>query len=87
MEAITFLYMLNECPESSKNNQQSKTLSILSNIYQLSFQREKQIVKNLAFLSTITNDFVRVMAVCFEKTRDRRNCTIRLTSNNGDIMK
>lgn len=25
------------------------------------------------------------MAVCLEEGRDRRSCTIRLTSNNGDI--
>ena len=85
MEAITLLYMLNECPESPKDNQQSKTLSVLSSIYQLPFQREKQIVENLAFLSATKNDSARVMAVCLEEGRDRRNCTIRLTSNNGDI--
>ena len=85
MEAITLLYMLNECPESPKENQQSKTLSLLSSIYQLFFQRERQIVENLAFLSNITNDSVRVMAVCLEEARDRHSCSIRLTSNNGDI--
>ena len=85
MEAITLLYMLNECPESPKENQQSKTFSVLSSIYQLPFQREKQIVEDLAFLSATTNDSANVTAVCLEEACDRRSCTIRLTSNNGDI--
>ena len=85
MEAVTLLYILNECPESPKDNQQSNTLSVLSSIYQLPFQYEKQIVENLAFLSATTNDLAKVMAVCLEEARDRRSCTIRLTSNNGDI--
>ncbi|KAL9591377.1 MAG: hypothetical protein Q9179_007784, partial [Wetmoreana sp. 5 TL-2023] len=84
MEAITLLYMLNKCPESPKDNQQSKSFSAVSSIYQLPFQREKQIVENLAFLSATTSDPAKVMAVCLEEGRDRRSCTIRLTSNNGD---
>ncbi|KAL9099016.1 MAG: hypothetical protein Q9163_005423 [Psora crenata] len=87
MEAITLLYMLNECPESPKDNQPSKSLSVLSSIYQLPFQREKQIVENLAFLSATTNDPAKVMAVCLEEARDHRSCTIRLTSNTGGIDK
>ena len=85
MEAITLLYMLNEFPESPKDNQQPNSFSIPSSIYQLPFQREKQIVENLAVLSATTNDSAKVMAVCLEEARDRRSCTIRLTSNNGDI--
>ena len=85
MGAITLLYLLNECPESPKDNQQSQSLSVLSSIYQLPFQREKQIVENLAFLSATTNDSARVMAVCLEEARDRGSCIIRLTSNTGDI--
>ena len=84
-EAITLLYMLNKCPESPKANQQSRTFAVLSSIYQLPFQLEKQIVENLAFLSATTSDSAKIMAVCLEEGRDRRSCTIRLTSNNGDI--
>ena len=53
-EAITLLYMLDKCPESPKDNQQSKSFAVLSSIYQLPFQREKQIVESLAFLSATT---------------------------------
>ena len=85
METITLLYMLDACPESPKDNQQPKTFSVLSSIYQLPFQCEKQIVENLAFLSATTNDSAKVIAVCLEEARDRCSCTIRLTSNNGDV--
>ena len=84
MEAITLLYMLEKCPESPKDNQPPQSLSVLSSIYQLPFQREKQIVENLAFLSAITDDSDMVMAVCLEEARDRGSCRIRLTSNIGD---
>lgn len=85
MEAVTLLYMLNQFPESPKDNQQPQALSILSTLYQLPFQREKEIVDNLAFLSATTNDSTRVMGVCLEEARDRRSCTIRLTSNTGGL--
>ena len=52
---------------------------------QLFFQHEKQIVKNLTFLSAITNDSTKIVTICLEKDRDRRNCVIRLTSNNNDF--
>ena len=85
METITLLYMLNEYPEYPKEHRQSENFSVLSSIYQLPFQREKQIVENLAFLSATTNDSANVVAVCLEEARDRRSCIIRLTSNNGDV--
>lgn len=85
MEAITLLYMLDQVPESPKDNQQPQALSILSNLYQLPIQREQEIVENLAFLSATTNDSTRVMAVCLEEARDHDHCTIRLTSNTGDL--
>lgn len=85
-EAITLLSMLNEYPESPKENQ-PKDISVLASIYQLSFQHEKQISESLAFLSNTTHDSAKVMAVCLEEARDGRSCTIRLTSNNGDINK
>ena len=85
METITLLYMLNQIPESPKDNQQPQALSILSTLYQLPFQREKEIVDSLAFLAATTNDSTRVMAVCLEEARDRSSCTIRLASNTGDL--
>jgi hypothetical protein len=39
----------------------------------------------LAFLSATTNDSTRVMAVCLKEARDHNHCTIRLTSNTGDL--
>ena len=85
MEAFTLLYMLDKCPESPKDNQPPQSLSVPSSKYQLPFQREKQIVENLAFLSATTDDPDRVMAVCLEEADDRGSCRIRLTSNIGDV--
>ncbi len=68
MKVVTLLYMLNQFPESPKDNQQPQALPTL---HQLSFQREKEIVDNLAFLSATTDDSTRVMAVCLEEARDR----------------
>ena len=85
VEAIALLYTINQCPESPKDNQPSKTITNLSASYQLPLQREKEIVENLAFLSATTNDSTRVMAVCLEQARSRKSCTIRLTSNTGDL--
>ena len=85
MEAIALLYMINQFPESPKDNQLPQTLSTLSASYQLPLQREKEIVDNLAFLSATTNESTRVVAVCLEEARGRGSCTIRLTSNTGDL--
>ncbi len=82
MKIVTLLYMLNQFPESSKDNQQSQALSIL---HQLSFQREKKIVDNLTFLSATTDNSTRIMTICLEKARDRSSCTIQLTSNIDDL--
>ena len=82
MEAITLLYMLDQVPESPKDNQQPKELSVHSNSYQLPFRCEKEIVENLAFLSATTNE---VIAVCLEEASDHNHCTIRLTSNTGEL--
>ena len=85
MEAVALLWMLNQFPESPKDNQQPQALPILPSLYQLPLQCEKEIVDSLAFVSATTNDSTRVMAVCLEEARDRSSCTIRLTSNTGSL--
>lgn len=85
MEAIALLYMINQCPESSKDNQLPQKFTNLSASYQLPLQREKEIVDNLAFLSATKNDSTRVMAVCLEEAVNGNSCTIRLASNTGDL--
>ena len=84
METITLLYMLEQVPESPKDNQ-SKESAVLSNLYQLPFRCEKEIVENLTFISDTTNDSTRVTAVCLEEAHGHDHCTIRLTSNIGDL--
>ena len=85
MEAIASLYMINQCPESPKENQPPQNLTTVSASYQLTLQREKEIVDNLAFLSATKNDSNRIMAACLEEAFDHKSCIIRLTSNTGDL--
>ncbi|KAL8924983.1 MAG: hypothetical protein Q9172_002412 [Xanthocarpia lactea] len=66
LETITLLYMLKECPESPKDYQQSNSLSVLSSIYQLPFQREKQIVENLAFLNKNKSMLITLLDTAIE---------------------
>ena len=84
-EAITLLYLLNEFPESAQDNQPPPVLSAHSTSYQLSLQREKEIVDHLAFLSATTDDSASVTAVCLEEARDHGSCIIRLSSNTGNV--
>jgi hypothetical protein len=51
----------------------------------LSVERESKIISNLAFLSAISDDSLKVMAVCIEEHRNRKGCTIRVASNTGDF--
>lgn len=49
-------------------------------------EREIEIVRNLAFLSAISNNTQEVMAVCVEELPDGKGATIRLASNMGDLV-
>ncbi|KAL3417938.1 hypothetical protein PVAG01_10948 [Phlyctema vagabunda] len=53
--------------------------------HRLSFEREKQITSNLAFLSATTDDSLKVMAVCVEEHRPDDGVIIRLATNTGDL--
>lgn len=83
MENITLLWMLNEIPEPSKEH---ALPDILDPKRVLSIQREKEIVDNLAFLSSITDDRNRVMAVCIEENVNKERLVIRLAVNKGDLV-
>lgn len=83
VENITLLRMLNEIPESTKEH----TLPDVNDPKRgLSLQREKEIVDNLAFLSSITDDRSRIMAVCIEEEANLEGLTIRLAVNDGDLV-
>lgn len=51
----------------------------------LSFQREKDLVEALAFLSATSEDPKKVTAVCIEEDLEHEACIIRLASNKGSL--
>ena len=82
MENITLLWTLNEVPEKRAERELSIETSPCRS---LSTEREKEIVDNLAFLSSTTDDSLKIMAVCMEEKADHKGLVIRLASNTGDI--
>lgn len=79
---ISRLRKLNEVPELPKEN----ILPLVSDpTRRLSIGRENEIASNLAFLSAISDDNQKVMAVCIEEHPDGEGSTIRIASNSGDL--
>ncbi|KIM96593.1 hypothetical protein OIDMADRAFT_132009, partial [Oidiodendron maius Zn] len=81
-ESIRQLWRLSETPEAPEEN---CLVNERHSQYRLSVSREQEIASNLAFLSAITNDNLRVMAVCVEERPDGKGSTIRIASNTGDL--
>lgn len=81
-QSISRLRQLNEIPGLPKEN--DLTLATDSTRH-LSIQRENEIASNLAFLSAISNDNQKVMAVCVEEYPIGEGITIRIASNSGDV--
>ena len=51
----------------------------------LSFETERDIVDNLAFLSATSDDAENVTAVCFDEGFQSESCTIRIAMNSGKL--
>ena len=51
----------------------------------MSVAREMEITGNLAFLSAISDDSLKIMAVCIEEHPNGKGITIRVASNTGDL--
>lgn len=84
IENITMLWTLNEVPERPKEN----VINCWADeTRQLTFERERQLVDNFAFISASTDDMLRVMAVCVEESPDQQGMTVRLASNIGDLSR
>ncbi|KAL9099809.1 MAG: hypothetical protein Q9163_004744 [Psora crenata] len=86
-ENITLLWLLNEEPEKPAENPlpqhcREETESVSRH---LTVERERDLVDNLAFLSALSDDSRKVMAVCVEEGQDKEGLTIRLASNAGDL--
>ncbi|KAI9717671.1 MAG: hypothetical protein M1812_004616 [Candelaria pacifica] len=81
-ENITLLRTLTSTPEAATEHAlPSQTLSTRS----LSFEREKEIVENLAFLSSTKYDPLKVMAACVDEDAAHGMLTVRLAVNTGDL--
>jgi hypothetical protein len=78
MDNITLLWTLNEIPDIPEEIILPKESDAVG---ELTIEREKSLVENLAFLSAATDDMSKVMAVCVEEDPDREGVTIRMASN------
>ena len=85
-EDIALLSLLSTVPEEPgenvpnnevrSNNQQQRSLT---------FERERDLVDNLAFLSADTDDSEKVTALCVEENPDTVGLTIVLAVNKGSL--
>ena len=83
LQNITLLWTLNQIPEKPRENHLA---SRTDTTHRLTVERENEIVANLAFLSAITKDYLKAMAVCIEEDESGRAITIRVASNTGDLL-
>jgi 4-hydroxy-3-methylbut-2-en-1-yl diphosphate synthase IspG/GcpE len=51
----------------------------------LTFERERNIVNNLAFLSTASDNPEKVTAICIEKHANAYGYTVRIAVNKGSL--
>ena len=51
----------------------------------LTLKHERDIVNNLSFLSAITSDPDKVMALCIEESYGGEEISIRIAANTGDL--
>lgn len=82
MQNIALLRTLNQIPEKPKEND---LISDVHASHRLTLERENEIVGNLAFLSSTTDDILRVTAVCVEEGDSGEDIIIRVASNTGDL--
>jgi hypothetical protein len=81
-QSITRLRKLNEVPELPRENRLALDTD---STRRLSIKRENEIASNLAFLSAISDNNQKVMAVCVEEHLNGEGTTIRIASNSGDL--
>jgi hypothetical protein len=84
LQSISLFQTLDQVPEPPKEN---IITSEIESGYCLNISREKEIAGNLAFLSAVSDNVRRVMAVCLEEHRNEAEITIRVASNTGDLSK
>ncbi len=82
LQSICLFQTLNQVPEPPKDHLLSTDNDPK---YFLSALREKEVTSNLAFLSSISDNPLRVMAVCIEEHDNKEGLTIRMACNTGDM--
>jgi hypothetical protein len=82
LQSICLFQTLNQVPEPPKDHLLSTENDPK---YCLSALREKEVASNMAFLSSISDNPLRVMAVCIEEHDNKEGITIRMASNTGDL--
>jgi hypothetical protein len=85
-ENITLLSLLTRVPKApaqnpavgglEHNSQKGRTLT---------FERERDIVDNLAFLSTASDNPEKVTAICIEEHTNTHRCIVRIVVNKGSL--
>ncbi|KAI9855733.1 MAG: hypothetical protein M1824_005893 [Vezdaea acicularis] len=87
-ENVTLLERLSKEPERPTENPLPQLSSQPQEpVRQLTFQRERDLVDNLAFISASSDDAIRVVAVCIEERSDGEGSSIRVAINAGNISK
>ncbi len=81
-ENITLLRTVTETPEEATANPAPESYP---SARILSFEREKELVDNLAFLSSTKHDPLKVTAVCVEEDAAQNMLIVRLAANTGDF--
>lgn len=51
----------------------------------LTFERERNIVNNLVFLSTALDNLEEVIAICIKEHVNTRGCIVRIVVNKGSL--
>lgn len=85
-ENIALLRLWSNVPEPPKDN--PPPAALLTNSVEkrsLKFEKECDIVDNLAFISAISDDHEKVTATCIEEHADHQGMTVMLAVNEGDL--
>ena len=83
LQSICLFQTLDNVPESPKNNASEAENDPK---YCMSISREREVTSNLAFISSVSDNCLRVTAVCLEEHSNKQGVTIRIASNSGDMV-
>lgn len=85
-ENIALLSLLTRIPEAPAQNSAVGDLECSGQKGRtLTFERERDIVDNLAFLSAASDNPEEVTAICIEEYANACGCTVRIAVNKGSL--